>query len=338
MTARTATVINGIEQGVSTYGYTQQFVEREDFGIDTILSRIAAKGVSKVELVGAQTFQRYPTPRREEIDTVLDACAEHGVEVYSYGGYVDLGRITGHRMSQEDILSDIRLDMMTARDLGATFLRATGFGPELAPRVDALAAQYGLEVGFEVHAPHTPSDPATRAFMEVIDREGLEHVSLVPDFGMFIERPTEMAIERYVGLGARRRTLEWIIANRHTGMSEEEMWEHVRTTMGGGEGERVAISEWFGYLSFAPADIAGLAAMVPYTRYVHGKFYHVEQAVDGHLEEPTIPYREALRALVEGGYRGVLMTEYEGHAFYLDDADEQIDRHLALGRNILESL
>ena len=28
--------INGIEQGVSCYSYTQQFVEREDFGIDTI--------------------------------------------------------------------------------------------------------------------------------------------------------------------------------------------------------------------------------------------------------------------------------------------------------------
>ena len=32
--------INGIEQGVSCYSYTQQFVEREDFGIDTIFRRI----------------------------------------------------------------------------------------------------------------------------------------------------------------------------------------------------------------------------------------------------------------------------------------------------------
>ena len=56
--------INGIEQGVSCYSYTQQFVEREDFGIDTIFRRIADKGVHKVELVGAQTFQRYPTAAR----------------------------------------------------------------------------------------------------------------------------------------------------------------------------------------------------------------------------------------------------------------------------------
>lgn len=330
--------INGIEQGVSCYSYTQQFVEREDFGIDTIFRRIADKGVHKVELVGAQTFQRYPTPRRREIDEVLAAGERHGIEVYSYGGYVDVGRITGYTMSRADILSDIRLDIMTARDLGATSMRATGFGPELVPEVAELAERYGITIGFEIHAPHTPADPQTLAFMEAIDKYGITSFGLVPDFGMFIERPTEIAIGRYIGLGARRETLEWIIANRHNGMTEEEMWEHVRTTMGGGEGEKVAISEWFGYLSFAPAELKKFADMVPYVKYVHGKFYHIEKAADGTLSEPTIPYEKALSILAEGGFRGVLITEYEGHAFYLDDADEQIDRHLTFGRGILESL
>ena len=174
--------------------------------------------------------------------------------------------------------------------------------------------------------------------MEAIDKYGITSFGLVPDFGMFIERPTEIAIRRYIGLGARRETLEWIIANRHNGMTEEEMWEHVRTAMGGGEGEKVAISEWFGYLSFAPAELEKFVDMVPYVKYVHGKFYHIEKAADGTLSEPTIPYERALSILAEGGFRGVLITEYEGHAFYLDDADEQIDRHLTFGRGILESL
>ena len=330
--------INGIEQGVSCYSYTQQFVEREDFGIDTIFRRIADKGVHKVELVGAQTFQRYPTPRRREIDEVLAAGERHGIEVYSYGGYVDVGRITGYTMSRADILSDIRLDIMTARDLGATSMRATGFGPELVPEVAELAERYGITIGFEIHAPHTPADPQTLAFMEAIDKYGITSFGLVPDFGMFIERPTEIAINRYVGLGARRENLEWIIANRHGGMSEEEMQEHVATAMNGGEGERVAISEWFGYLSFAPAELDSFAAMVPYVNYVHGKFYHLELDENGVVYEPTIPYERALSILAEGGFRGVFITEYEGHAFYLDDADEQIGRHLALGRSILEGL
>ena len=332
------TTINGIEQAVSCYGYTQQFVERDDWTIDTIFEHIAAKGVSRVELVGAQAFGQYPTPRCEEVSEVLEAGERHGIEVYSYGGYADLGRITGYRMSEEDVLCDIRLDIMTARALGATIMRATGFGPALAPAVNDLAEKYGVKIGFEVHAPHTPADPTTLGFMEAIDKHQLGSFGLVPDFGMFIERPTEIAINRYCGLGARRETLEWIIANRHNGMTEEEMWEHVRTAMGGGEGERVAISEWFGYLSFGPAELDRFSDMVPFVNYVHGKFYHMDEVADGVICEPTIPYERALSILVDGGFRGVLTSEYEGHAFYLDDADEQIDRHLAFCRDILKRM
>lgn len=331
-------IINGIEQAVSCYGYTQEFIENDDWTIDTIFEHVAAKGVSKVELVGAQTFQQYPTPRADEIDAVLRSGEKHGIEVYSYGGYVDLGRITGYRMSEADILSDIRLDIMTARALGATVMRATGFGPELAPKVNDLAERYGIRIGFEIHAPHTPADPTTLGFMEVIEKEQLGSFGLVPDFGMFIERPTEIAINRYVGLGAKRETLDWIIANRHNGMTEEEMQEHVRTRMGGGEGEKIAIAEWFGYLSFAPAELEKFADMVPFVNYVHGKFYHLELDENGRPFEPTIPYEKALSILAQGGFQGVFLTEYEGHAFYLNDADEQIGRHLELGKQILSSL
>ena len=52
----------------------------------------------------------------------------------------------------------------------------------------------------------------------------------------------------------------------------------------------------------------------------------------------SIPYEEALGILAKGGYQGVFLSEYEGHAFYLNDADEQIDRHLALGQRILKAL
>ena len=222
-------IINGIEQAVSCYSYTQEFIENDDWTIDTIFEHVAAKSVSKVELVGAQTFGQYPVPRADEIDTVLQAGRDHGVEVYSYGGYVDLGRITNHRMSEEDILSDIRLDIMTARTLGATVMRATGFGPELAPKVNDLAEKYGIMIGFEIHAPHTPSDPTTLGFMEVIDTHQLGSFGLVPDFGMFIERPTEIAINRYVGLGAEMARISALESERD---AVEERWFELTEQIG----------------------------------------------------------------------------------------------------------
>jgi hypothetical protein len=41
---------------------------------------------------------------------------------------------------------------------------------------------------------------------------------------------------------------------------------------------------------------------------------------------------------VASGFEGVLMSEYEGHAFHLDDAEEQVARHLQLERRILSSI
>ncbi|MBD3689742.1 TIM barrel protein [Nanchangia anserum] len=325
--------INGVEQGVSTYSYTQQFIERPDFGIDTVLKHVADLGVRRFELVGAQTFGAYPVPEAREIDEVLESSEKHGLEPFSYGGYVDLGRITGYRMSEDDILSDIHLDIMTTKALGAKYMRGSGISAQLLPRVAELAERHDVTIGLEIHAPHTPSDPSTLEYMKVLEKLGTTRVGLVPDFGMFIERPTEIAINRYVELGADRDRLEWIIENRHNGMTEEEMQEHI-ASRGGGEGEKIAISEWFGYLSFAPADIEGFAAMVPYVSYVHGKFYHVNEDLD----EPTIPYAAAMQTLVKGGFTGVFLSEYEGHAFYLDDADEQLRRHLAMGEKILTDM
>jgi len=44
------------------------------------------------------------------------------------------------------------------------------------------------------------------------------------------------------------------------------------------------------------------------------------------------------RGLPLSAIEGVLMSEYEGHAFHLDDAEEQVARHLQLERRILESI
>jgi sugar phosphate isomerase/epimerase len=104
--------------------------------------------------------------------------------------------------------------------------------------------------------------------------------------------------------------------------------------MGGGEAEKMAVSEWFGYLSFAPADLDGFRTVLPFARYFHGKFYHIgEDCV-----ETTIPYEKLIRMAVESGFDGTLMIEYEGHTFYLDDAEEQIARHIRMEKRILADL
>ena len=104
--------------------------------------------------------------------------------------------------------------------------------------------------------------------------------------------------------------------------------------MGGGEPEKLAISEMYGFLSFGPADIEGFKTLLHRVQYFHSKFYHVTED----LTDPQIPVEKLLAAIVESGFEGVLLSEYEGHAFHLDDAHEQLERHLRLEQRILRGL
>lgn len=326
-------MLKGIDFAVSTYGFTQQFIENPDFSIADIFENVAKLGVKKVELVGAQTFQNYPVPTDDEIQEVLDASKEYGVEVYSYGGYIDMGKITGHDMTDAEMINEVVFDLMTAKKLGASILRSPYLPVRLLPQIEMFAKMYGVKVGYEMHAPDQPSSPEMKAYAAMFKQLNSEYIGFIPDFGCFIERPNRLAIERFVGLGAKRELLDYLIENRWSGMDEQEMTEKL-LSMGGGEAETMAVSEWFGYMSFQKADLEGFKALLPYCIYFHGKFYHIDED----CIETTIPYDKLLKMIVESGFTGTILTEYEGHTFYLNDAVEQIERHLKMEKNILENL
>ena len=323
-----------IDIAVTLYGFTEQWVNNPEFELEDMFKLLNRWGIKKFEVIAPQTFARYPLPSDEEIERLLELCGKYGVRPFSYGGYLDIGKITDHDLDDREVLHEIRCDLITARRLGCEYLRYTPLPLHLIGDVARLAETYGVKVAMEIHSPSKPSDPNVQAMMKEIQATGSSYIGLLPDFGCFIEKPNPLMIRRYLGMGAKKELLDFIVENRHNGYTEESMWDKIRQ-MGGGNVERLAISELFGFLSFAPkADLEGFASILPSCFYFHGKFFHIGED----LVETTIPYEELLRLAVEGGFQGTIMTEYEGHCFYLNDAEEQIERHLKMTRNILEKL
>ncbi|MFA7940678.1 hypothetical protein ACEODM_27865 [Klebsiella oxytoca] len=322
-----------IEQGVSLYGFEQRFVEEQDYGIEEMFAELNKLGVSKFELVGSQVFSQYPRPKQEEIANVIDLAKKYNVTPFAYGGYIDRGRITGRAYTDEDVIYYVTADLMTARELGCVCLRETNMPPHLLPRVAKLAEEFNVAVGIEVHSPARPGDKSIQNLLAIMDEINSPFLGLIPDFGCFIERPVAFLIERHIANGADPKLIEYVIENRHNGFSEHEMIDKIRK-MGGGEAERGAIAEFFGMMTFGPADIDGFATLIHRTLYFHSKFYHV--TVD--LTDPQIPLERLLNEIVKAKFSGVLMSEYEGHMFHLNDAHEQLERHLQLENKILNSL
>lgn len=55
-------------------------------------------------------------------------------------------------------------------------------------------------------------------------------------------------------------------------------------------------------------DPTDLAEVMPYVFHVHAKFWDMTDE----LTDPHIPWEGIIKALVEGGYRGSISSEYEG--------------------------
>ncbi len=145
---------------------------------------------------------------------------------------------------------------------------------------------------------------------------------------MLHRAPAQPAIDRHLANGARQELIDYVIEHRHDGLDEPGMQAQI-ASMGGGVAEKAAVSEFFGFLSFGPADVeGGFTTLLHRTQYFHSKFYHVTED----LQDPQIPVERLLEAIVKSGFEGILLSEYEGHAFHLDDAHEQLERHLRSSR------
>lgn len=134
---------NNIDLGVSLYGFTQRFVDEDGYNFEEMFQDLNRLGIRKFELVGAQMFQNYPNPTDEEIQNVLTLAKKYDVEPFSYGGYVDFGKLPDHRMDDDEMMSEVTYDLMTAKKLGCKYIRGFGIPVHLYERVAQMAEFYG---------------------------------------------------------------------------------------------------------------------------------------------------------------------------------------------------
>ncbi|MCF0141883.1 MAG: TIM barrel protein, partial [Parasporobacterium sp.] len=86
--------------------------------------------------------------------------------------------------------------------------------------------------------------------------------------------------------------------------------------------------------AFVPNEPEDIIPLLPYVYCCHAKFIDVDE----NFNETTIPYPEILKVLMDNGYDGYLLSEYEGADKYDDfyEVGQTLRRHHILMKNILE--
>lgn len=322
------------KRGISLYCYQELFYQRKMTLADCVAAA-AATGADGAEIVLDQMVPGYPSITynlspafRDHWLALMDQYRMKPIALDVYG---ETRLYKNRARSDAEMIAEMLELLRTAKDLGMDLVRMSFHLPQAV--IDALvprAEDMGIRFGVEVHAPHHLDGEWVQRNIETIERTGTKHFGLIPDLGTFSKTIPRLVLDQAQRQGAQAHVIQFLEGVYNAGGERPKDLVAQVKAMGGNDADewlaiRVLISVWTWH------DPRLLATLAKYFVHVHAKFY--EMTADGN--EPDVRYEEIMPALIDGGYDGYLMSEYEGQRLIhgVDkgyDEVEQVRRHQAM--------
>jgi sugar phosphate isomerase/epimerase len=320
---------NDIKLGVSLYSLSSLYnTRRLDF--EGLLKTVKNMGYEGIEIVAAQMVPEYPNPSDEWLEGLKNLLKKYDLKLVCWSAYIDMGIRTDRDLSEEEIIQYTRNDLIYAKKAGAELVRTQhAITPEIFRKMVPFCKEIGMKLAIEMHSPHHPNVPVWKEYLKLMAdpaSEGL--LGIVPDFSIFQHTPAKLAIEMYIHDGFDEKKLRTVIKMHDGGNSMEQTLSSDEFTAY----EKHVIGEIYHTCS-SPAKLSDLKKLIPYSFYIHGKFYYIEED----CTDPSIHYDQIIPIIKELGYKGYIASEYEGHLFSLDnDPVEQLSRYVTMNRRLLD--
>ena len=310
----------GIELGTTLYSLTSEWAAGH-YTFESILGEVARKSIGPgVEFNAAQMLRTYPDVDEEFVTMWRSTLDRLGLEPSAMGTNLDMGRRADRDMTPDEEYEFLAAQLRTANRLGFRRVVIRSAGRELLRRLLPLAEKYDQRLGYELHAPAGPNDSKILAIREMYDELGSDRLGFTADFSstMHSLSPTLLRTLRSMGLADEHleKMQEFWRAPLPMHERNDAFEEYLRS-----QGVDPKSLGPFSRLAF---NMHGLVPpeewldIMPITFHVHAKFYDI----DVHGDEPAMDVPRIIRQFVDGGYRGYLSSEWEGHAFAdLGEAD-----------------
>lgn len=330
-----ATAIAEIKLGVTLYSFTNEYYQRR-FGVEELVREVARRGLGPgLEIVGFQSVRGFPEVDDGFAESFRAVIEETGLTPSCLGTNADMYIDRKKPMTMEQSLAFHERQVRAAAKLGFPVVRFQyAASPEVVERLTPLTEKLGVKLGLEIHAPHSIDHPEVIAYREMYARVGSPYLGFIPDFGASARAVPEAYVRyfRWRGIG------EDMIA-KALEIWDEDMDPFARRTKfldwakAAGKDEVWAIDISIIYGLFSRQPLRNWLEIMPQVVHVHGKFY----AVNDKGVDPSIDYDAILPIFVEGGYRGFISSEWEGHQINDDDGFAAVERHHAMERRILKA-
>jgi sugar phosphate isomerase/epimerase len=338
MTNDTGIAGTGIKLGLTLYSLTSEWAAGH-YTFESLLHEVAKQGLGPgVEFNGAQMLRTYPDVDDEFVRMWRTTVDRLGLEPSAFGTNLDMGRRKDRDMTPDEEHDFLAVQLSAAHKLGFKRVVIRSAGRELLRRLLPLAERYDQKLGYEIHAPSGPNAPNVVAIREMYAELGSDRLGFTADFSstMHSLSPTLFRTLRQMGLPEEHFAVMQQTWRRPVPMHErnQEFEDYLR----GHDFDPARLGP-FTRLAF---NMHGLVPpeewldIMPQIFHVHAKFYDI----DDNGDEPAMDIPRIVRQFVEGGYRGYLSSEWEGHAFAdLGEADpiDLVKKQHALMRRAIES-
>lgn len=321
-----------IKRGVSLYSYQDEFYTGK-MNLEDCIRAAAEAGATGVEFLPEQMLNNFPDLTEDFFKQWFEWMAKYNVEPVAYDAFLET-KLYGNRMlTKSESVKLMKRDIELASKLGCKVLRTLVSTPlEVVQDSLEFAEEKNVKIALEVHAPFTFGTPWFEERLDFIKESGTKWFGIMPDLGVFVKRMAPVMSDFYVRKGATKEIVQLINENYENGGDRKAFYEKVKQMNDATEMDK-KYAELATHFVFTDPKI--LLDNIPYIMHVHGKFYEINES----NQEPSIPYKDILDALKEGGYNGYICSEYEGNRHIQDymevDSVTQVKRHQSMLKQLI---
>ena len=343
---------HAIKLGVSLYSYQDNYYFHKH-DLEGCIAAAAGAGAEGIEVFPEAMMPEWPYISDAFVDRWNGWMERYGVEPVCLDHFSDRRMWKNRNLSDDELFERGIWYIKAAAKLGCRSVRLLHeehIGPQIfnfpykltdvtiAERLLPVAAEHNIMLALECHAPTSVDDPVHQVYLDTAERLNLPFVGLQVDFSSYEYCISTADLGLFVRRGAnpdilnllREKQREAYFAGREFDLREiQDQLNQIGLT----DIDRRAIREAGRFTH--PHSFEKLKEYASKVVYVHGKFYDLD--ADGQVD--NIDYPRVLKALVDGGYKGYICSEFEGNRRMNDagwvDEIEYVRRHHILMRKCL---
>lgn len=354
-----------IRRGVSLYSYQQtQFFKELD--LEGQIREVGTNlyGADGIELLDEMSLRRYPNPPEEFFGQWFEWMEKYNTTPVTMDVFCDVLQFRDHVMSISECADRLKSDIRLAKRMGFKNVRTLATTPvEVMIEALPVAEKCDIKIGKEIHAPIPINGQYVNEIVEYCQKTGTKHLGVVPDWGIFAYRPSEVTLDWYVRQGAKRESCDLVTElcmDNYLGKSNElndidlslytagnvESMFHRYLKHGDAPEDLIPafnkmqklIKENVPGYSDIDFEVMGqalllsrtkaedLRSIMPYIVSIHGKFYNMSEVPGkpGTYQDISMDYEGPIQFLKDAGYEGYINSEYEGQRRFQDRGVEDL--------------